>query len=438
MKRARRASESDATARFGPDGDKSPSELWAIDGELYDLESIGAWHPGGGHILDVTRGTDCTEVFFSSHPTVSCKLLRQRLRPHWRAGGAARSTYDWSDTEAYDALKRVVASYGRTHGLKAADYAPAIAWYAAGWMALLWMLLRWAYGPSSLTNAALFGLCLWLSAADTVHSGSHGAISRSFLHPGPHQVVLRSFSALFCFHAAWVRQHILGHHPYTNTEADPDMYHHPQRWIGWRVAPFTVVETAYRRWRLWFTLGVWLTQTQPSVINTSHMIWKGEYPGTRARVAWAPRERLESIAQLLVFTGCLLLHARSRGPVHTLLPFAVCGALFYVFSQISHVNDASFPQRNGKSRWAHAQAESARGDYSQDSYVWGVLSIGLNNQTMHHLFPTVHYCHYPCLQKLLRPVFKIHKLPVPAPQTFAQSVRAHFAFLGKLNDQPEA
>jgi fatty acid desaturase len=139
-----------------------------------------------------------------------------------------------------------------------------------------------------------------------------------------------------------------------------------------------------------------------------------------------------------MFLGCLVLHARSYGPVHTLSPFAVCGALFYVFSQISHVNDASFPRRNDKPRWAHAQAESARGDYSQNSYAWGVFSIGLNNQTMHHLFPTVHYCHYPSLQKLLHPVFKIHKLPTPTPQTFAESVRSHFAFLRKLNDKPVA
>lgn len=429
--RGRRSSDSDlATTRS--DG-STPGDLWGIDNQLYDLRPIVAWHPGGEHILEATRGTDCTEVFFSSHPTLSCTALRTRLRPHWRAGGSGRSPYDWGDTALYDGLKRVVATHARTNGLKAADHAPAIAWYAAGWMITLWLLVHWIRGPLSLTSGLSLGLCLWLSVADTAHSGTHGAICRSFLRPGAHRNTLCAASALFCVHAAWVRQHILGHHPYTNTNRDPDVHHHPQGWIGWRVAPFTATSAAYRHWRLWLAPGMCLTQAQPSVANAAHMLYTGRYPGTNARVTWAPHEWLETAVHLLLLSAGILAHACAHGPGHTAMPFAVCGVLFYVFSQVSHVNAASFAGCAGRPSWARAQAEAARGDYCQGSYVWGLVSIGLNNQTLHHLFPTVHYCHYPRLYQLMLPVFAQHGIRPAAPQSFAQALRAHFAFLGEIN-----
>ena len=42
--------------------------LWRIHNDLYDLSKFN--HPGGYDFLDLTRGTDVTELFESSHPNI--------------------------------------------------------------------------------------------------------------------------------------------------------------------------------------------------------------------------------------------------------------------------------------------------------------------------------------------------------------------------------
>ena len=80
--------------------------------------------------------------------------------------------------------------------------------------------------------------------------------------------------------------------------------------------------------------------------------------------------------------------------------------------------------------WAVAQIGAAAGDYAYDSRFWNLVSIGLNNQTIHHLFPGIHAYHYPALARLFRPVFEKHGLSVHRwTQTYTQSLLAHVAFV---------
>eukprot|EP01051_Picozoa_sp_SAG22_P016235 SAG22_NODE_2257_length_2780_cov_2.690041_1_plen_103_part_00 len=90
----------------------------------------------------------------------------------------------------------------------------------------------------------------------------------------------------------------------------------------------------------------------------------------------------------------------------------------------------------GSKEWAAAQITAAQGDYTYISAFWNKLSNGLNNQTLHHLFPSVHPCHYPALSELLKPVFDKHKLPVAGwERSYWQSLASHVRHLRKLNDE---
>lgn len=406
--------------------------MWHIDGSAYNLEPLRGTHPGGSYILDSLRGQDCTAVYFSSHPTASCAQLRGRIRPYVVEEG--EGSKEWGDTGLYDDLKAAVRSYRGRHGSLGA---PLTAWVWYGyWIRWLCMLAPpWLDGSATAAQMVALGWTLWILVADLTHSGTHGAVVR--MPRGrvadAALVALRCACAPFCVHAAWVRQHIIGHHAHTNTPADPDVHHHPRDRVGWRVAPWTAAKAAYRGWVASFVLGVWLTQLQPCLVNAAAMACSGRYPGARVRVRWVGWERAWCSLQTAAMWWLVLSRVHQSGAA-ALTPFAVCGALFYCFSQVSHINEASF-RCAGSPEWARRQVQSASGDYAAHSPLVTLLSIGLNQQALHHLFPTVHPFHYPALAPVFDAVLRRHGIEHCAgKRTFGDAVRDHFDWLGRLNN----
>ena len=81
-----------------------------------------------------------------------------------------------------------------------------------------------------------------------------------------------------------------------------------------------------------------------------------------------------------------------------------------------------------------AQAYASQGDYEYRSRLWNTLSIGLNNQTLHHVFPSVHPCHYPALTELIEPVFRKYQLPMGGwSQSFWYSLAQHWKHMCVLD-----
>ena len=68
--------------------------------------------------------------------------------------------------------------------------------------------------------------------------------------------------------------------------------------------------------------------------------------------------------------------------------------------------------RDGRSSRSR-RARASQGDYGYYSHWSSLLSIGLNNQTLHHLFPSVHAAHYPALSELVKPVLIKHGVGDP-------------------------
>merc|ERR1712129_298799 len=115
-----------------------------------------------------------------------------------------------------------------------------------------------------------------------------------------------------------------------------------------------------------------------------------------------------SLQMLWIFLLMLLLMTYSFGLNHivkalafVILPRIGHGILFYTFSQVSHIQDEAFShQTKVTDSWITHQIGSCV-DYSVDSLFWNVMSIGLNNQALHHLFPSVHPCHFIQLSPVL-------------------------------------
>ena len=65
--------------------------------------------------------------------------------------------------------------------------------------------------------------------------------------------------------------------------------------------------------------------------------------------------------------------------------------------------------------------------------------MNLNSQMMHHMFPSVHPCHYPALRHILIPVAKKHGLDYEgrSSNNFYQAVAQYLQWLNELNETPE-
>jgi linoleoyl-CoA desaturase len=410
--------------------------MWTVDGSAYDFTALRDTHPGGAYIIDALRDQDCTAVYFSSHPCVGCEALRRRIRPYRQRTGPPDPA--WRDTRLYDDLKARVRAYRHVSGTLRA---PPTAWlwyaYWARWFCVL--APSWLAGTASVPAMLALGWTLWILFADLTHSGTHGAVARMPRAGWADAalVPLRWLCAPFCVHGAWVRQHILGHHAYTNTGSDPDLHHHPRERVGWRVAPWTAATAAYRKWRASFALGLWATQLQPCLANAAAMVWSGRYPGAHAAVRWVGAERPWCALQTAAMWWLVGWLVRHHGPA-ALTPFATCGALFYGFSQVSHINAASFAEPAAEPaavrNWAVHQVRAAAGDYATLSPLATLVSIGLNQQALHHLFPTVHPFHYTALTPSFCATLKRHGVAYRGPErTYGDALRDHLGWLHRLN-----
>lgn len=124
--------------KIGTDYSNSHSPL-LIFGQPYNLakEDWLEKHPGGKYILEITKGTDCTELFESYHAAslqgkyITDKLAKHKL-PALRDDGplVQGPQYEWDAAPLYEDIKKVVREYRKEHGVKAVDKPGALAWYA--------------------------------------------------------------------------------------------------------------------------------------------------------------------------------------------------------------------------------------------------------------------------------------------------------------------
>lgn len=404
-----------------------PAGLWGYEGQRYDLTEFATVHPGGRELIESTRGADITVLVNTYHPQMTSKKIRQRISAHWRGGGAPCRHRFATGAPMYDELRDVVCGYIKYNGCKGFDH---IGWTLFFSLACASMVIFGAQTMSQggLWNSMVFGVCMWLVCADCAHSGAHCAISRNRTD---NQLLSRTIGAYFSVSSQWLRQHVISHHIDTNGNDDPDIWHHPGAALPWRVSERVPWRPAFARWRYHLLATIWMTQIVPSVYYTAVMITRGLYIPTKKRVIWSSGERRRAVTELTM-TLIILALMLIRNGLMGIVPNATCGTLYYVFSQVSHASEPA-SGRDAK-EWAAEQLTVCGGDWSLQSYAASFLSIGLNNQALHHLFPTVHHAHHVRLMRLIAPV--LHKYGYDTSKrhaTLQNSLAAHFKHLDTLN-----
>lgn len=127
-------------------------------------------------------------------------------------------------------------------------------------------------------------------------------------------------------------------------------------------------------------------------------------------------------------------------------PWCMHGLLFYGFTQFSHIQQECFHVKphdvevSGKGdrhfrEWGVHMVMHAF-DYAIESRLWLHLSIGLNLQVVHHLFPQVAWCHYKDLVPIVQEVCDEFGVRYSKAPTFWAAMASHVKYLGAINDEP--
>jgi len=380
----------------------SPSLAWYDDdgeaavvgvrGVVYDVSSFLDAHPGGRLHLSSCVGTDATALFECMH--LDAEAAERALRALPRRGtynAAAQRRDDDAFFGAYRAVReRVRATLLPTRASRAPTRGAerrAALWACAAACANAWVLLlpcpSFASSSSSAPSPSSPLLLLLACAAAGLCNAVLGGFGHSFLHrPDDPRALLLDWNGLSAFE--WMLEHVVSHHPQPNTPRDHDSIS-MEPFVSWlRPAARNVAVYAV------FVVGELVVAAQGYVGHRCR--WRSA-DADRGAAGWV---RLAP----LVFPARAAAHVAAQGWAAGALTLALtCAFGSLYFSLLAHLSHA--PPR----------AEGGGGDFGDflshqlsctrdvrapraverllPAPLVGDLLLGLDRQTLHHLFPSV-------------------------------------------------
>jgi linoleoyl-CoA desaturase len=415
-------------------------KLWFIGGRAYDLAPFCAQHPGGHAAITLGRGTNCTELFKSYHlsrlPAATLKRYEVSVNPHDpdMARLLQGAPFTFEENGFYQTVqKRVRAHLLKTQKGGAMGASRFVRVASLLGIAVVIALTYPAFVRGSLVAAVLLGVIKALVSVGPGHSMSHFSL---FPRGDWNSLVFRAASPfMVSTWTIWSASHVRSHHVHTLT-ADDLQDNYPLK----RVQP----AFAHRWWHraqhgyMWlvYLLGIPLWTLQDFVLGVISL-GTGRHMGA----AFTLRERIENVLILgfnIVFSMALPFF---------FLPWAHALAVSLIVNVISSlmivtqiVVNHEVPDTMGASPldspvdWGVHQVLTSH-NFGVDSALALHLSGGLNMQVEHHLFPGLHYTHFPAVSAIVRSACAEFGLPYHASLSIFEAVGRHYQVL-KLNSQP--
>lgn len=81
----------------------------------------------------------------------------------------------------------------------------------------------------------------------------------------------------------------------------------------------------------------------------------------------------------------------------------------------------------------HPHSPSLHPRCSPLSTTWNIITGGLNTQSLHHVLPSVHHCHYPTIYPLFLSVCKRHGVHPKSARNAAVFVRGYLKWIESLS-----
>ncbi len=442
----------------------SDEDLWTVHGVKYDLSNFVAKHPGGKNAILLGKGRDCSALFESYHPFADaprCVLAQYACREADGSGGAAAGTAavpktkvpSQKDVDPFyhkmcNRVREVLESKGidtSSPGKLKATRLRMTHYIACGFAVLLSYAL---YFRAYRIGPVLFALSGWIQGA-LGHDSSHFAVST---HHWVNKFGTYLGMGLLSSPFLWMYQHTYAHHSFTNEyEKDPDLHHFfflrvcsKKSW-AWKFIPQAEVMYVWLWWSL-ITFGeaVWL----PLRVVLSRRL-ESALEGVEGR-ARSLRSTGSLVSHLLIYLMIVTIFPLMWGSKAFTWKFVVfywlySGITFGVFTQVSHLNKDSFDNARAfghkkevtNSSWAVKQVITSN-NYGLNSWLWFQLSIGLNYQIEHHLFPGFNAEYLPLIASTVHEVCNENGVEYKRFDSLAsifKAVMVHLIILSRSNDE---
>ena len=426
---------------------------WTIHGKKYDLRKFIERHPGGQDTILMTQGKDCTELFESYHTFT--KRHRQLLDKYYvKDVPDYKSDFDWNNTPFYDECKAVVKKYFSPKGTESTKEIirnSKIPWkhafvYFIGFLLMLYSFYLFCTGD--FYAIFHFPVLYWIIGTESIHTGSHSGIC---IYPSVNKYI-SYIGFLYAQYHVWLLQHVFGHHQYTNIDnKDPDLNHFncPEE----KLPSFKIHKNHINNDNNLWKISLWSIFPSTSSFATSINRIKFYLDNKKIHTVDINKVFLDLIrddrliVQLLhiIFIGCYP-HGILKGFFALLWAWTIHGNLFFTLTQVSHLNEGSMVEvekykkkkDQEKVEWAIHQMLSTT-DYAPDSSFLKILSVSLNYQIVHHMFPSIHPAHYPAIRKLLIPIAKKYDIDYEkrSSQTFGEALENYYNWIYSLNEDPK-
>jgi linoleoyl-CoA desaturase len=414
-------------------GQHESDRLWFIDGKAYDLDEFVRLHPGGQAAISLGRGTNCTELFRSYHfkKAPPSKLFAKyevdvdRSDPR-NLERLADTGFTFDEGGFYKTIQGRARAYfkesGKQIGGTGADQAIAIFLMTA---AVGLSVPAYVYG--SVAAAVALGVARSLASVNPGHSMSHFSV---FPRGRWNSLIFRIGTPfLVSTWSIWSSTHVRSHHVRTLTHDDlQDNYplKRVQRSMAHR--PWHRAQHLY----IWFVylLGLPLWSAQDLVLS-GISVFSGVHMGLR----FSLRERLVNTA-----TIAFNLLASVAMPFF-FLPFWQALLVCFIANAISSMMvilqiavNHEVPETLGKVAtgdrrdWGEHQVLTSH-NYGVKSPLALHMSGGLNMQIEHHLFPSIHYTHYPALSRIVQDACVEFGLPYHTSSGIVEATRKHYRLL---------
>jgi fatty acid desaturase len=431
------------------------SKLWVLHGQVYDFTDFVKYHPAGSRAILLGRGRDCTVLFESYHTVLPSDALLEKYRvsaPNAKLEESrSAKLFSFEEGGFYRTLKQRTREYFKTNNLSTKATTMEVIYFVATILSIYFC--TWAaFVQGSLIAAVLHGVGRAICIIQPTHATSHYAMFRSvWLNQWAYRI---SMAVSGSSPAQWTTKHIINHHVETNlcpTDDDtmypikrilhefPRLFFHKYQHIYiWLVYPYTTILWHFSNLAK-LALGAARGQMYEGIAKVSQET-SGDWVETAMTLFFFTFFRLLLPFLCLPFTTAAAVFLLSEWTCSTwfALQFAVSHEVDECVEHEKSVLDTlkaneakGIVNQGGLVDWGAHQVRASH-NYSADSLLSLHFSGGLNLQIEHHLFPSIHYTHYPALSKIVQQTCKEFNLPYTLSPSMMGAVTKHYHQLKKM------
>ncbi len=464
---------------------RSRSELWCIDGKLYDLRDWYDYHPGGADILKKCRGLEDLTPMFESYHAFGCMTSIRKQMSKFEYNGrvleddgdacltknasALPMKYTFRPDGLYSELKREVRSYfmareGRsvsdigsvTSGTKA-----TILWYVKVAVLLLVFVLLYCgmlgllFEEEKLWQRAIMGVVAGMTVQSinfcVLHDISHyGAL----LNHKVNEIVSRIMCSWSLWnHCMWTRHHVYGHHSFTGDPCrDPDLIHaRPfiRKNMLSSVAEYFPYFLEFQHFVAPVFMMIFPGQSTGQTFSyyrgaKQGHIWGVPCPGVVQDIEWyewtiyalSIGSHLYGgnwLCSIVYFMGINIVYHLGIFADHDTYESAVENVVLPSTLDAKGNGDDSNLKDLGEYDWGEIQVRHS-GNFITSSTIFTQLFGGINYQIEHHLFPSVSHIHLPAISSIVKRVCASRGVPYASQPSLWTAYKSYLKLLYFIRD----